>query len=47
LDRWFAYQCFVKAVDECQMNAALNKLAAQLQQQQQASSCKLLKKNFP
>uniref|UniRef100_A0A914LDP7 Uncharacterized protein n=1 Tax=Meloidogyne incognita TaxID=6306 RepID=A0A914LDP7_MELIC len=34
LDRWFAYQCFVKAVDECQMNAALNKLAAQLQQQQ-------------
>uniref|UniRef100_A0A1I8BUU8 F-box domain-containing protein n=1 Tax=Meloidogyne hapla TaxID=6305 RepID=A0A1I8BUU8_MELHA len=33
LDRWFAYQCFVKAVDECQMNAALNKLAAQLQQQ--------------
>uniref|UniRef100_A0A183BV72 F-box domain-containing protein n=1 Tax=Globodera pallida TaxID=36090 RepID=A0A183BV72_GLOPA len=35
LDRWFAYQCFVKAVDDGQMSATLNKLAAQLQQQQQ------------
>uniref|UniRef100_A0A914GRP2 F-box domain-containing protein n=1 Tax=Globodera rostochiensis TaxID=31243 RepID=A0A914GRP2_GLORO len=34
LDRWFAYQCFVKAVDDGQMSATLNKLAAQLQQQQ-------------
>jgi hypothetical protein len=36
LDRWFAFQCFVKAVDECQMDAALNKLAAQLQQEESA-----------
>ncbi|KAF7623469.1 hypothetical protein Mgra_00010230 [Meloidogyne graminicola] len=34
LDRWFAYQCFVKAIDECQMNVTLNKLAKQLQQEE-------------
>ncbi|KAL3117250.1 hypothetical protein niasHT_007653 [Heterodera trifolii] len=30
LNRWFAYQCFVKAVDDGQMGASLNKMAAQL-----------------